>query len=87
MWFCVIRNAARGCTIAVTVGKDDEITLPRVSGTHANIIGTPIRNLPPCRHVHRLVAIFDMSAIINSAHMQRRVEVAAVALGNAGYRV
>ena len=76
-----------GCTIDVTVGKDEELTLPRVSGTHTNIIGTPIRNLPPCRHVQRLIANLNHRAIINSAHMQRRVEVAAVALGNAGYRV
>ena len=77
----------RGCSIAVAVGKDEVITLPRVSGTHTNIIGTPIRNLPPCRHVQRLIAIINLIVIINSAHMQRRVEVAAVALGNAGYRV
>jgi hypothetical protein len=78
---------ARGCSVDVAVGKDEAITLPRVSATHTNIIGTPIRNLPPCRHVQRLSAIFNHRAIINSVHMQRRVEVAAVALGNAGYRV
>ena len=77
----------RGCTTGVTVGKDEAKTLPRVSATHTSIIGTPIRNLPPCRHVQRLIAIINLSAIINSVHMQRRVEVAAVALGNAGYRV
>jgi hypothetical protein len=78
---------ARGCSTGVVfVGKDEAMTLPRVSATHTNIIGTPIRNLPPCRHVQRLIAIFSHGAIINSAHMQRHVEVAAVALGNAGYR-
>ncbi len=77
----------RGCSVDVAVGKDEAPTLPRVSATHMTITGTPIRNLPPCRHVQRLVAILNHRAIINSAHMQRRVEVAAVALGNAGYRV
>ncbi len=77
----------RGCTIVVTVGKDEAKTLPRVSATHTNIIGTPIRNLPPCRHVQRLIVIVNNSAIIDFVTMQRHVEIAAVALGNAGYRV
>jgi hypothetical protein len=64
----------------VTVGKDEEITLPRVSGTDTNIIGTPIRNLPPCRHVQRLIAIINPSAIIDFATTQSHVQVGAVAL-------
>ncbi len=71
---------ARGCTIEVTVGKDEAITLPRVSATDANIIGTPIRNLPPCRHVQRLIAILNSSATIDFATMQSHVQVGAVAL-------
>ena len=70
----------RGCSTEVAVGKDEAPTLPRVSGTHTNIIGTPIRNLPPCRHVHRLTAIFNNSAIIDFVTMQGHVQVEAVAL-------
>ena len=70
----------RGCTIEVTVGKDEVMTLPRVSGTDANIIGTPIRNLPPCRHVQRLIAIINPSASIDFVTMQSHVQVGAVAL-------
>ena len=71
---------ARVCSIEVTVGKDEEITLPRVSATDTSIIGTPIRNLPPCRHVQRLIAIFNNSAIIDFVTMQGHVQVLAVAL-------
>ena len=74
-------------TIEVAVGKDEPSTLPIMSGTHTNVVRSAVGDLPPCRHVQRLIAIFNPSAIINSVHMQRRVEVAAVALGNAGYRV
>ena len=73
--------------VVVVILKGEKLTLPRVSATHTKIIVTPIRNLPPCRHVHRLLAIFNHSAIINSVHMQRHVEVVTVALGNAGYRL
>ncbi len=76
-----------GCTIDIAVGKDEVTTLPRVSGTDANVVRSAVGDFPPCRHVQRLIAIFNPRAIINSVHMQRRVEVAAVALGNAGYRV
>jgi hypothetical protein len=51
-----------------------------VSATHTNIIGTPIRNLPPCRHMHRLIAILNPSPIIDFATMQGHVQVGAVAL-------
>ncbi len=78
---------ARGCSVEVAVIKDEATTLPRVSATDANVVRSAFGDLPPCRHVQRLFAILTISAIINSAHMQRRVEVAAVALGNAGYRV
>ena len=78
---------ARGCSVMVAVGKDEEITLPRVSATDAHVVRSAVGDLPPCRHVQRLIAIVNHRAIINSVHMQRRVEVAAVALGNAGYRV
>ncbi len=71
---------ARGCSIGVAVGKDEGITLPRVSATDTNIIGTPIRNLPPCRHVHRLIAILNIIAIIDFVAMQGHVQVGAVAL-------
>ncbi len=71
----------------VAVGKDEEITLPRVSATDAHVVRSAVGDLPTCRHVQRLLAIFNIRAIINSVHMQRHVEVAAVALGNAGYRV
>ncbi len=70
----------RGCTIGVTVGEDEAITLPRVSATDASIIGTPIRNLPPCRHVQILIAIMNNSAIIDFATMQGHVQVRAFAL-------
>ena len=70
----------RGCTIVDIVGKDEATTLPRVSATHTSIIGTPIRNLPPCRHVHRLTAICNNSAIIDFVTMQGHVQVGAVAL-------
>jgi hypothetical protein len=73
-------SSARGCSTGLAVGKDEAITLPRVSATHTNIIGAPIRNLPPCRHVQRLIAIFNMSAIIDFATMQGHVQVEAVAL-------
>ena len=78
---------ARGCSVDVAVGKDEAITLPRVSGTDANVVRSAVGDLPPCRHVQRIIAIVNPRAIINSVHMQRRVEIAAVALGNAGYRV
>ncbi len=77
----------RGCCIAIAVGKDEETTLPRMSATHTNIIGTPIRNLPPYRHFQRLFSIINLRATIDSAHMQRRIEVAAVALENTRYSV
>ena len=77
----------RGCTIAATVGKDEGTTLPRVSATDTNVVRSAFGDLPPCRNVQRLFAIFNPGAIINSVHMQRHVEVVAVALGNAGYRV
>ncbi len=77
---------ARGCSVIVAVGKDEGTTLPRVSATDANVVRSAVGDLPPCRHVQRLFAIFNISAIINSAHMQRHVEAAAVALGNAGVR-
>jgi hypothetical protein len=70
----------RGCPIEVAVGKDEAITLPRVSATHTSIIGTPVRNLPPCRHVHRLFAISNISAIVDFVTMQGHVQVGAVAL-------
>ncbi len=76
----------RGCSIEVAVGKDEAITLPRVSATHTSIIGTPIRNLPPCRHVQRLIAIFNKSAIIDFATMQGHVQVGAIALRGRGVR-
>ncbi len=75
------------CSIQAAVGKDEANTLPRVSATHTNIIGTPIRNLPPSRHFQRLFSIINLRATIDSAHMQRHVEVAAVALGNTRYSV
>ena len=75
-----MKGIGGGCTIGVTVGKDEAITLPRVSATDTNIIGTPIRNLPPCRHVHRLTAIFNNSAIIDFVTMQGHVQVRAIAL-------
>jgi hypothetical protein len=74
-------SIARCCSTDVAVGKDEATTLPRVSATHTNIIGTPIRNLPPCRHVHRLTAILNPSAIIDFVTMQGHVQVGAVALG------
>ncbi len=76
----------RGCSVAVAVGKDEETTLPRVSATDANVVLSAVGDLPPCRHGQRLFARNHL-AIINSVHMQRRVEDAAVALGNAGYMV
>jgi hypothetical protein len=74
-------SSAHGCSTGKAVGKDEAITLPRVSATHTMIIGTPIRNLPPCRHVQRPTAILNISAIINFATMQGHVQVGAVALG------
>ena len=62
------------------IGKDEVITLPRMSATDTNIIGTPIRSLPPFRHVQRLFAIFNNSAIIDFVTMQGHVQVLAVAL-------
>jgi hypothetical protein len=70
----------RGCHIDVAVCKDEPLTLPRVSATDTSIIGTPIRNLPPCRHVHRLRAILNNRAIIDFVTMQGHVQVGAVAL-------
>ena len=78
----------RGCSTDVAVGKDEALTLPRVSATDMNIIVIPIRNLPAFRHVHRLmailnksaIAIFNPSAIINFVAMQGHVQVGAVAL-------
>jgi hypothetical protein len=75
---------AHSCPIFVAVGKDEVITLPRVSATDTSIIGTPIRNLPPCRHVQRLFAITSLSAIIDFATMQGHVQVWAVALRGRG---
>ena len=77
----------RGCSAGVAVGKDEVITLPRVSATDTNVIRSAVGDLPPCRHVQRLFAILNPSAIINSVHMQRHVEVAAVALVKVCYRV
>ncbi len=73
-------SSARGCSTGLAIGKDEAITLPRVSATHTNIIGTPIRNLPPSRHVQTPTAIFNMSAIIDFATVQGHVQVGAVAL-------
>ena len=70
----------RCCSIDVAVRKDEEITLPRVSATHTSIIGTPIGNLPPFRHVQRLNAIFNPMVIIDFVTMQGHVQVGAVAL-------
>ncbi len=54
---CVRGMTALNTPIGVAVGKDEGMTLPQVRAADTNIIGTPIRNLPPCRHVHRLFAI------------------------------
>jgi hypothetical protein len=75
-----VRGMTARCSIEVAVGKDEVWTLPRVIATDTSIIGTPIRNLPPCRHVHRLKAILNLSAIIDFATMQGHVQVGAVAL-------
>ncbi len=84
----VIGSIAHGCSIAGTVGKDEGRTLPRMSATDANVVRISIGDLPSfSRHVQRLTAILNNRAIINSAHMQRHVEVAAIALGNVHYRV
>ncbi len=83
----VIRIMTRGCSIEVAVGKDEPSTLPIMSGTHTNVVHSAVGDLPPCRHVQRLFAILNHRTIINSVHMQRLAEVAAVALENAGYRV
>ncbi len=70
----------RGCEIDASVAKDEALTLPRVSATDTNIIGTPIRNLPPFRHVHRMIAIPNNRAIIDFVTMQGHVQVGAVTL-------
>ncbi len=78
---------AYGCKTAGAIGKHEIITLPRVSVTDANVVGISLGDSPPFRHGQRLRAIVNHRAIINSARMQRHVEVAAGALENAGYRV
>jgi hypothetical protein len=75
------------CSIFIAVGKDEATTLPRVSATDANVVLIAIGDLPPFRHVQRTIAIINQSVTANLVHMQRHVEVAAVALGNAGYNV
>ncbi len=75
------------CSIFVAVGKDEATTLPRMSATDANVVLIAIGDLPPFRYVQRLIAILNQSVTVNLVHMQRHVEAAAVALGNAGYNV
>ena len=52
--------------------------------THTNIIRIADRNLPPCRHLRRLVAILNKRAIIDLVTMQRHVQVGAIALREGG---
>ena len=77
----------RGCSIGVAVRKEKDFTLPRVSATDANVVRIAIGDLPTSRHVQRLTAICSHLAIINSAPMQRHVEIVAIALEKACYRV
>jgi hypothetical protein len=51
-----------------------------MGATYANIIRIAGGNIPPSRHVQRLVAIFNKRAIVDFVNMQRRVDVGAVTL-------
>jgi hypothetical protein len=68
----------------VAVGKDKRITLPRMCATNANIIHIAGGNLPPCRDLRRLFAIFNKRAIIDLMTMKRHVQVGAVTLRGGG---
>ena len=48
--------------------------------TDAHIIRIAGGDIPPSRHVHRLIAIFNNRAIVNFVKVQRHVYVGAVAL-------
>jgi hypothetical protein len=73
-----------GCSTNVAVRKDQIITLPRMGATDANIVGVAVGNLPPRRHGHRLIAIFNKRAIFDFVTMKRHVQVGTVALKKMG---
>ena len=50
----------------------------------AHIIRVARRNIPPSRHVHRLIAISNKRAIVDFVRMKRRVKVGAIALQGRG---
>jgi hypothetical protein len=41
------RKAARGCSVDVTVGKDQTVALPSMRTTHAHVVSITFGNLPP----------------------------------------
>ncbi len=75
---------ASGGSIDVAVGKDQETSLPRMSGTDADVVGISLGDLPPCRNGQRLSAIFNNGAIVDFVTMQRHVQVGTVALRRGG---
>jgi hypothetical protein len=82
--FTYKRGIARGCSIHVAVGEDQQSDLRRMSGTDVNVFYIFIGDLPPCRHGHSLFSIINHGAIIDFVNMQRHVQVGAVALRGAG---
>ncbi len=71
---------ASACSIAVTVGKDQGMALPRMSATDANVVCISLGDLPPCRQGQRLFAIRTPAVDVDSATMERHVQVGTVAL-------
>ncbi len=56
------------------------MTLPRMGATDAHIIRIAGGDIPPSRHVHRLIAIPNKRAIVDFVKVQRHVQVGAVTL-------
>ena len=44
-----------------------------MGATDANVVSIAVSDLPPCRHVHRLMAISNNREIIDFVKMQRYV--------------
>jgi hypothetical protein len=73
-------NGVHGSPIAVAIGKDEPITLPRMGATDANIMRITGGNFPTRRHVNRVPAIMNRRAIVNFVRVKSHINVEAIAL-------
>jgi hypothetical protein len=78
--FTYVRGIAHACAVGVAVCKDQTNTLPRMGATYASVIRIAGGDLPPRRHMQRLLAIFNKSANVDCVAMKRHIQVGAVAL-------